>query len=293
MPFAPRRRYPKKPTTPGRRRRFPIRRKKPMVSRYTPSLRNKLSLNRMIARKLNNFSETKVLGMNSGSEVVPLAIQVGAQTLYHGTVLGGVPSSWSGTWDDLAGIPTVQGTGPQQLVGDYVYLKKSTLNYIVDMNTDTSGGPSPPWEVRCIMFKANRKYNLDGVAQDPARSLFLAPNADEVGFATPGQTGLTLFMSPCNKKDWTIYKDFKFMLQAPLQGSGTAAAYSLPAGIYANSRSFRFTMPHSIKCRIHNGNLDNYNCRYGVIFLFRPVGHDGSTSRPELSYRGSTSYVDN
>lgn len=248
----------------------------------------------MIARKMNNFSETKVLGMNTGIEQAFSPIQVGAQTLYYGMVLGGQPSTWSGTWTDLNGIPTVQGTGPQQLVGDYVYLKKSTLNCIIDMNIDTSGGPSPPWEVRCIMFKANRKYNLDGVARDPSSSLFLAPNADEVGHATSGQSGLTLFMSPTNKKDWTIYKDFKFRLQAPLQATtATNQVYTQASGVYGNSKTFRFNMPHSVKCRIHNGQLDNYNCRYGVVFYFRPIGHDGSSGKPEISFRGSTSYVDN
>ena len=267
--------------------------KKKKYSRAPVGLSNKIAVNRMIARQLQNFSETKVLGLNTFTEQGPSPIQPLAQTTYYGMVLGGQPATWSGAWTDLAGMPINQGTGSQQHVGEYVYLKKSTLNCIVDMNTDTSSGPSPPWEVRCIMFKANRKYNPDGTARDPSRSLFLAPNGEEVGHGSSGQSGLSLFMSPTNKRDWTIYRDFKFKLQAPLQGSGSAAVFSQPAGIYENSRQFRFTMPHSKKVKIENNQVENYNARFGIVFYFRPVGHDGSTSRPEISFQGSTAYVDN
>lgn len=257
-------------------------------SRATHGLNKKITINREIAKQLSNISETKVMGLNAAYEQPAVPIQIGAQTLTTQLVLGNVPTTWTGSWTSLQGMPIVQGTGSQQHIGEYIYLKRTTLNTIVDCNTTLVGGPSPPWEVRCIMFKANRKYAADGISKDPNRDLFLLPSGSSTGAGVTGQSGLSLFMHPLNKRDFTIYKDFRFALQSP-QAQGTAQ----PSGVYKNSKQMRFNMPHSIKAHIENQRITNYNPSFGLMFLYRPIGHDGSASLPEVSWQGTTSYMDN
>lgn len=261
-------------------------------SRSVPSLAKTTYINRLISNRLKNVSEQKIVATIPQVEIVGQPTAIGSQILTRCFVTGTVPSNWTGNMIGMQGFPSTRGDLADQFSGDYVYLRKTTLSMILDQNTTLNG--SPPQQFRIIVFKRNAKYANFSNEKDPSESLFLDPEGLPCGPQTAGQTGAALMMHMTNKKDWTIYRDMKFTMQAPstLSGSGSADAV-VPAGVYKNSRQFRFYLNHFKKVHFGEFEIDDYDNNFGVYVISRNLGADGGTAKWEVNMQGSTTYQDN
>lgn len=270
-----------------KKKKYPNKRRLP--SRAQGNLTKKVQINRLITKQLKNVVETKVHGMITFTEQVPNSPVVGAQGQVAYFCIGdSAPSAWTGTWNALGSIPDTVGTGSQHRISDYVFLKKSTLNMSIDMNTDTQQGtPYAPWEFRVICGKVNRKYSPAGITPNPNTDLLLSPSGAGRGFGTSGVAAPNLMMSPTNRRDFTILSDRRFVMESPHSTQANST------GVYPATRTMQFSLPHWKKVHFDNsGNITNYDPQYFVIVYARPVGHDGSASRWEVNAQGSTTYND-
>lgn len=276
---------------PPRTRKSSATTKKPTkYARSTKTRYANIQRSKAVSSMLQSVVETKVIGMTNYNERQLIPIQLGAQTYQQSFVLGNIPSTWTPTeFLSLGGIPTASGTGSQQVQGNYVYLKGSTLNVRLDSNASQEG--AVPCEARVIVYKPKRGFQGDNLGADPSRNLFLAPNASPVGWTTGGQNGYSLCMAPVNKRNFQVVSDISFMCQ-PHQATG--GGFNHQQGQYDCAKKFQFRLPHNVKANISSGNITNYNPNYVMTIIIRPIGHDGATGPNlwEVNTRGSTSYMD-
>lgn len=272
---------------------------KNMPSRAQGGLRAKTKETRALSKKLDNMIETKVDGLqtylglpSAAANPVPGSANAGQITQFYLGPAPSLPPSWTGTWNSLDGIPNSTGVGSQERVGDYIYMKRTTVNMLIDVVPDVAATiPVAPWEFRVVVGKANRKYNPAGVTPDPNARLLISPNSDARGFGI-NTDDRALFLSPPNRRDFTIKRDFKFILEAQ-HANGGGALGSNNTGHYGCTKQLQITMPHSKKVRFDStGNPTNYDYHYFIVVYARPIG-GASGSRWNVTTVGSTSYNDN
>lgn len=266
-------------------------------SRAQGNLKSKTQVNRMITKRLNNITETKVDGLqtyiaqpSAAANPIPGTANAGQIVQFHLGPTATLPSSWTGSWQSLDGIPNSTGTGSQERVGDYIFMRKTTVNLCVDVVPDQAAGvPNAPWEFRVVVGKSNRKYNPAGVAPDPNTRLLLTPSADARGFGTNTDERV-IALSPPNLREFTIISDRKFTLEAQHTNGGALANNN--TGHYGCSRTMQITLPHSKKVRFNSqGNPVNYDYHHFILVWARPIG-GSSGSRWNVTTNGSTSYTD-
>lgn len=270
---------------------------KKRFSRAPASGRTKITSNIKKLNAIASLTETKLVGLNSGYEVPFVPIQALAQGYMKNFVLNQVPTAWSGSsWTSLAGMPNTQGVGGSQRIGDYAFLQKTTFNTILDYAPNAK---AVPHEYRVIMYKPKRRFDPAGVTNDPVRTLFLNSVGVPIGTATSGITLPDLYMCPTNKKNFTVFSDKKFILQAPVQvpaatGTGVQASYVAPSGIHPSTKNLSFTFNHYRKTFWDGTNtIRDYDPSFCVTLLCRAVGQDTTADGQEISYKGTTSYMDN
>ncbi len=233
----------------------------------------------------NAISETKLLTLLRKNELVPSPIQTGALAHMLNFTLGGIPAAWSG-FTDLEGMSFPTGTGSNQRVGSYIYLKKSHLNLEIDMKNP---GPSKtPVEFRVIVYKARRLAYPAGQTRDPATSLFLNEEGGDFGHATSGVNGTDLMIQPLNKRIYTIKSDTKFVLSPPWNTVG----YS---GHYPVLKRMSIDLPFYTKVHFHPTTLQPTDVDYhwAISIYARSVDKDSSANDWEVNTRGNTQYMDN
>lgn len=271
---------------------------KNLPSRAQGRLRNKTKETRALSKKLDNMIETKVDGLQSyiaqpsaAASPVPGTANAGQIVNFHLGPGPSLPTAWNGTWQSLDGIPNSTGTGSQERVGDYIYLKRTTVNMQIDLVPDpTAAVSNAPWEFRVVVGKSNRKYNPAGVSPNPNASLLISPSAANRGLGSNVDERL-LMLSPPNRRNFTIKRDMKFILEANHASGSTLG--TAPTGHYGCTKQLQFTLPHSKKVRFDsNGNPTNYDYHYFIIVYGRPIG-GASGSRWNVTATGSTSYNDN
>ncbi|AXQ66226.1 MAG: putative capsid protein [Cressdnaviricota sp.] len=245
----------------------------------------KYSINKMINRKLNQFSENKLVACADSNQLAPTAIQTGAQAFFVAYNIGIAPT-FTGSYI-LDGIRILQGVDNRSRIGDYIYLQKTHLTIKLEMinaNTVT------PTQFRMLVIKLRRYNNPAGVTSVPEESLFLDPDGSKFGHATAGKTGLDLMMQPTNKRDWVILKDQKFTLQNFNQLSTTSAIYNH----YPCYKDIQVNLPYYKKTKYGTNNLPiDMDYRYTVIFYAHNVSRETSSEDFEVTTRGTTSYKDN
>lgn len=282
------------------KKRFPVKKKvafkatKGLV-RFRPSRARTLQ-NIATKNVLKNISESKLSAITPTTEAVPSAIQTGAQAYKYVSVLGvGVPSTWSGINHSLGGVSFPVGTGPNNRVGQYVYLRKTTIQMSIEATLPVD---NPfPLKFRMIVFKARRAFSPAGVGYNPATTLFLKENGDPFGHATGGVNGVDLMLQPLNKRNWSILKDQKFMLQPPATLTGSsfnpATTAITTSSKYPNEKSIFLQLPHQIKARFAVDEPDDYDYRYCIAIYAHCITRDTYSNSWEVSIRGTTSALDN
>jgi hypothetical protein len=109
---------------------------KPNLVRFRPS-RKTYWKNRSIKNSLVKFSESKLLSLDSFTQDKPNENSPGSLGQKWNTVLGGgVPATWTGFIDQsLGGISYTKGIDQNNRIGDYMYLRHSTLQYLIEMDS--------------------------------------------------------------------------------------------------------------------------------------------------------------
>jgi len=243
------------------------------------------SINKMINKKLNQFSENKLIACADSNQLPPTAIQTGAQAYFVAYNIGLAPT-FTGSYP-LNGIQLQPGTSAGQRIGDYVYLQKTHLTLKLEMinaNTQT------PTQFRMLVIKLRRYNNPAGVTSVPEESLFLEPDGTKFGHATAGKTGLDLMMQPTNKRDWVILKDQKFTLQNYNNLNQATAIYNH----YPCYKDIQLNLPYFKKTKYGSNALPiDMDYRYTIIFYAHNVSRETSSEDFEVTTRGTTSYKDN
>lgn len=256
---------------------------------------------------LTKHMEQKYVIMARINEVSPSAIQTGAQTYTHTTIVGtSLPIGWSGTYQTIGGTRIPQGDANTERDGNVVYLQNTTLHYILDMKNfvvNASDQVKPPHQFRCIVFKSKIKY-LEGGTHDPGLRLFLNETNIPFGPTTIGVNGMDLTMFRTNRRDFEIKHDFKFTLalndvSAHNQGSNSSGSDATQFLIgnnskYPSQKIMTLTLPHNKRVTYDNSTLEpvDYNPAWAVMILARSQGQDHYANNWEVSVRGTTKFKD-
>lgn len=278
-----------------RRRVVPRRNKFAVLRRGLTKFARTAASRRGIARAIsqstrNVLSETKLRQLNPGNEIIPEAIQTGALVYKKGFVLQNIPNLWDPTLYDMGGIDVASGVDGNQRVGNYVFYKKTTANFQIDMNFVTAA--RPPAEFRMIVCKAKQSAQPAGTTDLPQNSLFLNNVGAQIGYQTGGVTGMDIMLQPLNRRDWVIFKDTKFTLSHPLRtdSDGGQVGYS---GKYPCRKNVRLGLNHFKKSRLVGDTPQDYDAHYLVYIFASAIGKDLPANGWEVSLRGTTSYSDN
>lgn len=245
------------------------------------------TLNKMIARQINRFSETKLVQCAAQTETPPVAIQAGAQAYFiayniglNATTAGGIP---------VNGIEIVKGTNSFNRVGEYIFLKKTHWSLKLEM---TNANTATPTQFRIMLVKLRRYNNPAGTSPALQDTLFIDSEGAKFGHATSGKTGIDLMLQPTNKRDWVVYRDFKCTLQNYNDiTSGNSTIYNH----YPCFKDFQLDLPYFKKTKYgFNNNLPiDMDYRYTLIVYSHNINRSNLANDFEMSLRGTTSYTDN
>lgn len=211
--------------------------------------KTRYTLNRAIAKQINNMTENKFQGY-TGDCLVPVAKPGGSQPLsYHlfntGAAIASIPNFVP---MNLYSFPV--GDGSTERNGNYLYIKKTHLKMEVQMLPTSVAAATPQealnstTEFRLMIVKANRKYNKLGSSPTPANALFLNTQNDQFGINDTGSTTFINMQQPINKRKWLVYKDMKFTLSPPSR----EAVDTAPEQWAFNSANNKYPVKKFISC---------------------------------------------
>lgn len=272
--------------------------------------KKKYVLNKQISNVMHSMSETKLIpcaninaASTNGTPTQVIGTGSNATAYRWAGILQSIPSGWEGSDGaagafSLAGMSIPQGTSSGQHVGNYVYLKKTHLNFQVDALMSTTN--KPVVQIRLIVAKARQAFQPAGTTSYPQNSLFLNQAGNEQGHAsvTNAMNTFEVMNNPLNKRDWVVLKDRRFYLAQPVNipalNGTTGVGYNQK---YPVRHNFRLDLPHYCKTKISDqGTPIDYDARYIVYMYATAVGTTTNTYLPDswrVTMRGTTSYTDN
>lgn len=269
------------------------------LARTQPS-RTRAKRNAKLYNALKTFNETKLIPTIEYTDSNPQAIQPGSTTFWWGGVLGPetIPAvPWTGTWNPLGGIGTIQGNTATQRDGNYIYLNKTHATFQIDMNARDVENSSVH-EFRVILFKTRRGTNPVARYPDPTTQLFLDSLGNPFGHASLGFDGFDIMLHPLNKRQFVIFKDMRFCMTPQMANNVNLEGVNQK---YDSFKRMPMNMNHKIKCRIPLpedpgtfGYPSNYDYFYGMAIYSRSVNAGGvnDANQWKLSTRGTTSWMD-
>ena len=268
-----------------RQRRNVVSVRAPPVARFAFSQR-RYRKNKRNSKALSSLAETKLLATTQFNEIVPKAIQTGAIAYYSSYIMCDRPPGWDPQFNNLAGIQTVQGLGGNNRIGDYVYFKKTHVNFQIDINETSSY--TGPIEFRMICAKARTGVLPVGYTYTPSTTLFLNNVGAPIGHATSGVNGMDLMLQPLNRRDWVVHSDKRFTLSSPDTAGGGMNYF------YPSRKNVLLNLPYYAKTRINSssGFPEDLDTHYIVMIYASSIGKDRVASDWEVSVRGTTSFSD-
>jgi len=284
----------KKRGTSFRRRGSSTRRKsmykrRPIPSRLASS-RKGYTKSRALSSYISNVAESKLLACVQQDERQPFPIQTGAQATALSFNTGINPVFTSSV--PIDGITVGPGTAFNQRTGNYVYFKKTHGVIRTEMNAEAN---LPPTQFRMIICKLRRQNSPEGVTSNWSTSGFLNSAGLPFGHETGGTNGLDLMSQPLNKRQWVIYKDTKFILQAYNDFPSTPGVTNIIYLHYPSCKEVSFNLPYYKKTYVNAGtNLpEDLAYRYIIVTYAHTLGRSGILADAhEQSFRGTTSYSD-
>lgn len=273
----------KKPA-PYRRKGYYKKKKYP--ARFNASKRT-YNLNYRVAKAMNKMSENKLLQTQPFDGSAPVAIRSGEKSYYWGGVIQSIPSSWDTNLNNLAGIVMTQGLSAQQRIGNYVFYKKTHIVFQIDMLASSDFDAAT--QFRFIVAKSRQLALPAGLTDTPQTSLFLNNIGGATGHAVTAVTAMDLMNQPLNKRDWVVYKDFKFTL-SPNEAAGGGFNFKYPS-----RKDIPCDLKYYCKTRIHptTNTPEDLDAHYIIYIYSSSIGKNRSSSHFQVSTRGTTSYSDN
>lgn len=306
------------PLQPGKRSAYvkgtrsrPTYTRKSRPSRYAPKSTVKQSLvNRTVAKVMGKISETKVNEITRVVHGLPQSINSSVTftnpTYVSGFVTGQKPVDWSSgllsgasQYLNLDSFTFAQGTGANQRIGDYMYAKRTTLQLNIMMlnNTDINriGGA---YRFRMVMFRPKTRVRTPNNPADPTTDLFISSTGEEFGHGSSTSVEFNdLWQAILNKKDYTILKDNKFMLNCPasqMSNDPGQVKRMVPLG-GAVSKDYLLRIPYNKKIKFDNATNkpEDLNQATGLLIFAQAVGdHKQNSEQFEVNLQGLTSFLD-
>lgn len=284
-----------------RRRRARPSRVRVSKSRYT--------LNRAIAKQLNNMTENKFQGYN-GDCLMPQEKPSGQQPLSYIFLNTGQQLPSAGPFQPMDLYKFPQGDTGNERNGSYMFIKKSHLKMEIQMLPKTEQdvrGLNSTTEFRLMIVKANRKFNKLGQSPVAGSSLFLDTQNNQFGFGVAGipSTASTFLnqKQPINKRKWLVYKDTSFTLTPPAQeildnANPTQFGYNTSNSKYPVKKFISCDLPIFKKCHFEDSTdvPSNVDTQWLIILQAVRSNYCGEV-KPPLNYRmnvvATTSASDN
>ena len=160
----------------------------------------------------------------------------------------------------LGGYQLTQGTGAQQMIGNYCKFTSSYLNVNITMDPVVTASDSPsivdytaPHQFRIIQVKARRDkmvaqgLHINDIGEPSiGYNLFLDEQGRPKGIISEcaTQDPFTWFV---NKAHWTVLKDERFTLAIPFGSYNTTSPLAIASGVtqYKSSRFKKYWLPKS------------------------------------------------
>jgi hypothetical protein len=254
---------------------------------------------RVLSTVLNTVGETKLNALEVSNartpdpQALPPAVGPVYQTNY---CLGQVPVGYL-NFNALGGFEWALGTGPNDRIGKYMYLKKTTVNLKISLNDPGRGGQT---RFRVLVYKSRRNNTPGQYSITPGENLFL----NEVGLPFGTDTSVNAndatmkFQTAIvNKRNYQVVRDFQFVLtpsSVTVQG-GSNLVSPLSQGTLSE-KHLRFQLGHYKKTSFNpnTDRPDDLNYQYLITILSFPVGSTTSqASAWTSSIRGTVSAGDN
>lgn len=257
------------------------------------------ALNKAVSKAMSRMSETKLLAItdiNPGaangtpSEVGVYASASDPRIYAWRAILDSAPGGFDAGLVNLLGITAPQGDASFEHVGNYIYLKKTSVNLQLDMVYNPNA--TKQLQFRMIICKSRQLALPSGTTDFPQQTLFLNQIGNSQGVASSAagtvMTPFEVMNNPLNKRDWVILRDSKFFMNNP---------NSMDQGKYPSRKNFRISLPHFKKTKVTtSGAVLDYDPRY-MIYLFATVpGALSNSVLPDdfrVAARGTTSFTDN
>lgn len=274
-------------------------------ARFSASV-SQYAINKKISKAMSRMSETKLLACNNvnagATNGTPTSVISGASSAevyaWRG-VLQSVPASWDAGLVNLGGIVSSEGTGEMNHIGQYIYLKKTHLNFQIDALMSTTN--KPLMQFRVIVAKSRQSVQPAGTTDYPQNTLFINQTGTEQGHASTSTLAMNTFEvmnNPLNKRNWVILRDMRFYLATPVNipdvSGTTGVGYNQK---YPSRKNFRINLPHYCKTRLSTaGSPVDYDAHYVVYIYATAVGATTNAYLPDnfrVFMRGTTSFTDN
>lgn len=244
-------------------------------------------------KKVSSYTEKKIIGLTNRLEVSPAPIQFLNLTYCKAFVLGDtIPTGWDNTGlETLAGIATQRGDNVNTRDGKFIKLLKTHVQASIDMSTGQ--GPPVPYQFRVMVVKQRKGDRF--TTTDWGSQLFLDTQGNSVGHTTSSITGFQIMNFPINKRDFTVYRDYKFML-SPTSSDSTSHTSD---NKYPSMKEISLDLNHYTRAHYPDPNgtnpnvePDNYNFRYLMVVYARALQQDATADRFEMNLIGTTSFTD-
>jgi len=268
-----------------------------------PSGKRTYLQSRSVARELRNTAETKIQALTQRIGIAPSPVEVAplvGPAFFTNYCLGTAPAAWIGpdgaaAFNDLDGFQWPAGTGPDQRIGQYMYLKRTTLNLRVAMSAQSRHGPT---KFRVIVYKEKRnQYNVAG-GGNPCENLFIDQTGQTRGvnsLSAPGARALDFNTWLVNKRNYQVVKDFKFTLaNETLLVQGAIE----PGNANQTNRAeklLKFSLGHYQKAKFGQGDVpEDQMYRYCVTVISMPMSNSVAPHNDYSTYvNGVVSCLDN
>lgn len=275
--------------------------RKAKPSRF-PSGKKTYKLSRQVAKIINTIGETKIQALRSWNATPALPVEVlptSGPCYFTNYCLGTAPASFLGpngnlAFNNLEGFEWPQGTGANQRIGRYMYLKRTTLQLRIAMNPLARHGPV---KFRVIVYKEKRnRYNTAG-GGNPCDDLFLSHVGGPVGINTanaPNTRAMNFNTQLVNKRNYQVVKDMKFTLTTQnTSASGSTEPFTINQH-FKSEKMINLSLGHYKKTAFDdNGNPEDTKYRYCVSIIGMPVSNSVAPHDQWQSYvRGTVSVSD-
>lgn len=280
-------------------------------SRFASAGSKKQSLvNRTVAKVMGKISENKVNEITRVIHGLPgpinSSITYTNPTYVAGYCTGNKPAGWSSglvsganQYLDLDGFTFPQGTGAAERIGDYMYAKRTTLQLnIMMLNNIDINRIASAYRFRLVLFRPKTRVRTPNNPADPTTDLFISTTGESFGHGTSTSVEFNdLWQGILNKKDYSILKDSKFMLNCPasqMSNDPGQVKRMVPLG-GAVSKDFLFRIPYNKKLKFDNvsNRPEDLNQATGLLIFAQAVGdHKQNSEQFEVNLQGLTSFLD-